>query len=235
MKKQSASEGKGLKHLDLSPAQYNSRMHLYGRVSTLLALAALLMVPTSFCLYLGVWPKASGIFAGLAKVAPLFYSTAIVEMVAYTPLLGTGGMYLSFVTGNISNLKLPCALAAMDGAKVKPNSEEGEVITTISIAVSSIVTTVIIAVCVLLFKPFLPYLTRDDSVFAPAFRQVIPALFGALGATYFAKNWKISVLPIAALVILLVFSGGIPAGTLVPIGVVLSIAWALLLWKLKKL
>ena len=224
MKKQSASEGKGLKHLDLSPAQYNSRMHLYGRVSTLLALAALLMVPTSFCLYLGVWPKASGIFAGLAKVAPLFYATAIVEMVAYTPLLGTGGMYLSFVTGNISNLKLPCALAAMDGAKVKPNSEEGEVITTISIAV-----------CVLRFKPFLPYLTRDDSVFAPAFRQVIPALFGALGATYFAKNWKISVLPIAALVILLVFSGGIPAGTLVPIGVVLSIAWALLLWKLKKL
>ena len=221
--------------LENDAAVYNNKMHLYGRVWTLLALAALLSVPALFCVYLGVWPQASGVFKGLAKVAPLFYATAIVEIIAYTPLLGTGGMYLSFVTGNISNLKLPCALAAMDGAKVKPNSEEGEVVTTISIAVSSIVTTVIIAVCVLIFKPILPYLTRDDSVFAPAFRQVLPALFGALGATYFAKNWKISLLPVLALTLLLVFSGGIAAGTLVPVGVVIAILWALLLWKTGKL
>ena len=45
-------------------------------------------------------------------------------------------MYLSFVTGNISNLKLPCALAALEQAGLKANSEEGEVVSTIAIAVS---------------------------------------------------------------------------------------------------
>ena len=215
--------------------QYVNKMHLYGRVWTLLALAAIMSVPVLFSAYLDAWPAASSVFKGLAKVAPLFYITAIVEVTAYTPLLGTGGMYLSFVTGNISNLKLPCALAAMNGAKVKPNSEEGEVITTMSIAVSSIVTTVIIAACVVIFKPVLPYITNETSVFAPAFKQVLPALFGALGATYCAKNMKIAAAPLIIMTVLLIFSGTIPAGTLVPIGVIIAIAWALVLYKLKKL
>lgn len=217
----------------LTQDQYLDKMHLYGRIWTLLALAAILAVPCLFCIYTNAWPKATAVLKGLAKVAPLFYATAIIETTVYSPLLGTGGMYLSFVTGNITNLKLPCALAAMESAKVKATSDEGECLTTISIAVSSIVTTVILAVCVLLFKPIIPKLTDPSSVFAPAFQQVLPALFGALGASYFSKHWKISILPIAVMCIVLIFAGTIPVGTLIPIGVVLALAWTLVLYKLK--
>lgn len=216
-----------------SQSAYINKMHLYGRIWTLLALAAIMTVPVLFCIHLNTWPKASNVFKALASVAPLFYITAIIETTAYTPLLGTGGMYLSFVTGNISNLKLPCALSAMEAAHVKSTSDEGEVITTISIAVSSIVTTAILALFVLAFRPVLPYFTKEDSFFAPAFKQVLPALFGALGAQYFTKHWKISLLPILALVIFLIFSPGTGSGTLIPIGVVLSIVWCLVLYKLK--
>lgn len=37
----------------------------------------------------------------------MYWAVGIVEIFTYVPMLGAGGSYLSFVTGNISNLKLP--------------------------------------------------------------------------------------------------------------------------------
>ena len=94
-------------------------------------------------------------------------------------MLGTGGSYLGFVTGNLTNLKVPAALNAMDNAKVKPGTEEGEVISTIAIASSTITTTVIITIGVLLLSQLTPIL--NSPVLKPAFDNILPALFGGLG------------------------------------------------------
>lgn len=212
---------------------YTDKVHVYGSVWSLAVLLILIAVPVAFCVRYDAWPELGAVWSGLWPVAILFYPTAIIEILAYTPLLGTGGMYLSFTTGNISNLKLPCALAAMDTAKVKSNSEEGEVITTIAVATSAIVTTVIIAVFVLAFRPFIPKLTDPSSVFSPAFKQVMPALFGALGASYFSKHWKISILPIVILTVIVIINGTIGTGVLIPIGVVVSLLGAFIMYKLK--
>ncbi|WP_178668508.1 hypothetical protein [uncultured Eubacterium sp.] len=212
-------------------SKYIDKTHTYGRVWILVTLALFLSIPALICYHLNVFPKAEMVFKGLATVAVVFYPTAILEVLTYTPLLGTGGTYLGFVTGNITNLKLPVALSAMENAKVEPNTEKGEVISTISIAVSSIVTTVIIAVCVILFRPVLHNITDKDSVFAPAFQQVTPALFGALCASYLAKHWKISILPILSLVIVLLFSGKLGTGVLIPVGVVISLLGAHIMFK----
>ena len=214
---------------------YIAKTHRFGSVWSVAVLFVLIAVPLSFCIKYGVWPTMKEVGSGLLPVAVLFYPTAIIEVIAYSPLLGAGGMYLSFTTGNISNLKLPCALAAMDTAKVKSNSEEGEVITTIAVAVSAIVTTLIIAVFVLAFRPFIPRLTDPSSVLAPAFKQVMPALFGALGASYFSKHWKISILPILLLTVVVIISGSIGTGVLIPIGVVVSLVGALVMYKLRML
>ncbi len=211
--------------------KYINKTHTYGRIWVIVTLMLFLSVPALICWHLGVSPKFEMIGKGLATVALVFYPTAVVEVLTYTPLLGAGGTYLSFVTGNITNLKLPVALNAMESAKVKPNTEESEIISTISIAVSSIVTTLIIAVCVLAFFPLLHNITDPESPFAPAFQQVTPALFGALCASYLAKHWKISILPIAVLTIILIFSGSIGTGVLIPIGVIVSLIGAHLMFK----
>ena len=210
---------------------YINKTHTYGRIWMVVTLLVFLSVPTLICAHLGVHPELAKIGKGLATVALVFYPTAVIEVLTYAPLLGTGGTYLGFVTGNITNLKMPVALASMDSAKVDANSEEGEVISTISIAVSSIVTTVIIAVFVLLFRPVLKDITGEGSVFAPAFQQVTPALFGALCASYLAKHWKISILPIAVLTFILVFAGNLAVGVLIPIGVVVSLLGAHIMFK----
>ena len=137
-------------------------------------------------------------------------------------MLGAGGTYLSFVTGNIVNLKLPCAISAMENAKVKSNTEEGEVISTIAIATSAIVTTIVLAIGVLAFAPFLQTFT-ESKLLMPAFKQVIPALFGSLGAGYFVKNWKISFVPIIFMLIILIFAPTIGASTLIFPGIVTSV------------
>ncbi len=201
---------------------YFDRVHSWGRISTVTALCALLMFPIGICLYLNVFPPINGILAGLLKLIPTYWTVAVVEVIVYTPMLGAGGTYLSFVTGNIANLKLPCAINAMEGADVKANSEEGEVVSTIAIAVSSIVTTIILAIGVIAFAPILPKLTESD-FFKPAFAQVTPAIFGALGASYFVKYWKISIFPMAVMIIVLLVAPTLDAGTLLFPGIITSV------------
>lgn len=43
----------------------------------------------------------------------------MVEYLIYVPMLGSGASYLSFITGNLSNLKIPCAVNARDLAHTK--------------------------------------------------------------------------------------------------------------------
>lgn len=209
---------------------YYDKVHRWGRISTVTALCVLLMFPMAICLYLGVFPSAAKVFQGLLKLIPLYWTVAVVEVIFYTPMLGAGGTYLSFVTGNIVNLKLPCAISAMESAKVKSNTEEGEVISTIAIATSSIVTTAILAIGIIAFAPFLESFT-ESKLLMPAFKHVIPALFGALGAGYFVKNWKISFVPIVFMLVILIFVPKIGASTLIFPGIVASVIGAFIMYK----
>lgn len=212
---------------------YMDKVHTWGRIWCIASLIFFICIPLAISLHLNVWPKADILGKGLASIA-FFFATGIIEVVAYSPMLGAGGTYLSFVTGNIMNLKMPCALNAMENAKVKANTEEGEVITTIAISASIIVTTIVIAVFVIIFalNPGFSTLMSSDT-FAPAFQQVTYTIFGSLAATYFVKHWKISIFPIAAITVLLLFvDPGI--GVLIPVGVVLSMLGAHVMYKLKK-
>ncbi|MGN0538791.1 MAG: hypothetical protein ACI4SX_01860 [Candidatus Fimenecus sp.] len=211
---------------------YFDRVHTWGRISSISALCVLFSFPLAICLYLNVWPPISGIIKGLLSFAIVFWASSVIEVFLYTPMLGAGGTYLSFVTGNIPNLKLPCALNAMEGAEVDPNSEEGEVVSTISIATSSIVTTIVLAVGVLAFAPFLDSFTSSP-LLKPAFEQVQPALFGALAAGYFSKHWKISIFPILIMVVILIAAPNLGASTLLFPGIIASVGGAFVMWKLK--
>lgn len=216
-----------------NPKTYIDKMHLWGRIWSVSALCVLFAVPLVFSLYYNAFPAFNTFFSAALKIIPIYWLTAIVEVVTYTPMLGAGGTYLSFVTGNITNLKLPCALSALDRSGYKATSEEGEVVSTIAIASSAITTTLIIAVGVLAFGPSIVKITAPGSVLAPAFEYVIPALFGALGASYFAKHWKLSIFPIAVGVLVYVFVPTLAVGTMIFVTIVAAIAGALVLLKLK--
>lgn len=212
---------------------FTDKMHLWGSIWSVSALLVLYSVPLIFSIRYNAFPEFNTLFKALLTVVPIYWATAVIEVITYTPMLGAGGTYLSFLTGNITNLKLPCAMNAMERAKVKANSEEGEIISTIAIGTSAITTTVIIAIGVLAFSPVLPKILAEGSVIKPAFEYVVPALFGALGASYFAKYWKISVLPIAVGILVYIFSPGVPVGTMIFVTIVVSILGAFGMYKSK--
>lgn len=211
---------------------YMDSVHHYGRIWGLIVAAVLLAFPLVLSLIFKTAPDFGVLLAGLFATAPMYWAVGIVEIFTYVPMLGAGGTYLSFVTGNISNLKLPCAIDAMERAGVKASSEEGEVISTISIAVSSIVTTLIILVGVICIVPLTPVL--ESPVLVPAFDMILPALFGGLAVVFISKNAKLSIAPIALMLILFIFVPALNASTvgiMVPVGVVFTVIVARILYK----
>lgn len=211
---------------------YMDTVHRDGTIWNIAMMMLLLMFPVAVCLAYGVLPEWEGLLKGLLATAPMYWAVGVVEVITFIPMLGAGGSYLSFVTGNISNLKLPCAINALENAKADPKSEEGEIISTIAISVSSIVTTVIIAIGVLLIVPLEPILSSP--VLKPAFDQMLPALFGALGVALVSKNWKIAIAPVALMLVLFIFVPALDSGMvgiMVPVGVVFTIIVSRILYK----
>lgn len=211
---------------------YMDSVHRDGTIWNLTMMVILLAFPVAVALIFKAAPDWRGLIEGLIATAPMYWAVGAVEVITFIPMLGAGGSYLSFVTGNISNLKLPCAINALENAKVDSKSEEGEIISTIAIAVSSIVTIIIIAIGVLLIIPLQPLL--ESPVLKPAFDQMLPALFGALGVALISKNWKIAIAPIVLMLALFVFVPALNSGTvgiMVPVGVLFTIAVSRILYK----
>ena len=212
---------------------YMDTVHRDGTIWNLSMMVLLLLFPILvWILFEDATPDWKGVALGLVATAPMYWAVGVVEVITFIPMLGAGGSYLSFVTGNISNLKLPCAINALENAGADPKSEEGEIISTIAIAVSSIVTTVIVALGVLLIVPLSPILSNP--VLTPAFDQMLPALFGALGVALISKNWKIAVAPIILMLALFIFVPALDSGMvgiMVPVGVIFTIAVSRLMYK----
>ena len=211
---------------------YMDSVHRYGRIWGIVVAIALLSFPLILSLVFKTAPDFGILLAGIIATAPMYWAVGIVEIFTYVPMLGAGGTYLSFVTGNISNLKLPCAIDAMERAGVKATSEEGEVISTISIAVSSIVTTLIILIGVICIVPLTPIL--ESPVLVPAFDMILPALFGGLAVVFISKNAKLSIAPIILMLALFIFVPALNASTvgiMVPVGVVFTVIVARILYK----
>ena len=211
---------------------YMDSVHRAGRIWNLSVMAMLFLFPIGVGLIYQAMPDWHGFLMGIIATAPMYWAVAVIETFTYVPMLGAGGSYLSFVTGNISNLKLPVALNALEQAEVNISSEEGEIVSTIAIAVSSIVTTLIIILGVILITPLTPVLNAP--VLAPAFAQILPALFGGLGVVFISKNWKIAVAPVLLMLVLFIFVPALNAGTvgiMVPVGVLFTLAVSRILYK----
>lgn len=210
---------------------YQDQMHFEGRVWMVGALLLFISVPLVLSIGTGVWPTFNHFIAGFLATAIIFWPVTTIEVFTFSPMLGVGSTYLAFVTGNLTSLKVPAALNAQDALGVEKGTDEGDVISTIAVASSSVITTFIILVGALLIIPLTPLL--ESETLKPAFDNIIPALFGALGIVYISKRVKIAIIPLVVMMIffpLVPGSGGL-VGIMVPVGVVISLTVARILYK----
>ena len=215
--------------------EFNNKLHRLGRITLVLSVVFLVSLPFVFGAFFGVAPDVGAFLSGFAKVGVIYIPVAIVEFLVYTPMLGVGGSYLSFITGNVTNMKIPCVMNSKEIAGTTDGTPEHEVISTISVATSAIVTTLVIALGVILMVPLQPVL--QNPALLPAFNNVVPALFGALGLKYFMKSPQIAVVPLALMTALYIFVPSLISQTslmLLPSGA-LALGIGFLLFKKGKL
>ena len=179
---------------------FNNGLHRLGRITLISMVIILAGIPFVMSVYFGEAIDANGFWAGFAKVIVVYFPVSIVEFLVYAPMLGVGGSYLAFITGNVTNMKIPVAMNAKDIAGTEVGTAEHEIISTLSVATSGIVTTLVIIAGVILLVPLQPVLQNEALL--PAFNNVVPALFGALGLKYFAKSPKIAVIPLLLISVL---------------------------------
>lgn len=182
--------------------QYYSRTHLYGKIGLSIGLLMMLAAPFLMGYFLQAMPDMKAFLTGFAQIAIVYIPSCVVEFMIYTPMLGAGGSYLGFITGNLLNMKIPCAMNARDIVGAKAGTPENEIVSTLSIATSSLVTIVVIAIGVALLIPLSPILEAE--ALQPAFDNVVPALFGAMSFNYFRKGKKLVAIPLVVMTILFV-------------------------------
>lgn len=188
---------------------YNLKSHIIGKIWMFAALVVFFAVPTTICLYYDVKPDMK-VLGSTAVIIPFLinFLSGVFEPIIYSPMLGTNSAYLAFITGNLSNLKIPCVVKAQEICGTKLGTEENEVVSTLSVATSTLVTTLIIAVFVLILavSNLQDAIVKNEWII-PAFTCVVYALFGSLGGKYVVKNIKLAVFPLTIIVVLSIVLG----------------------------
>lgn len=210
---------------------YEEKVHVWGRIWCSLAILMFLLFPFASSVYYSAWPSLNGLLKGLLGVAPIFWTVSIIEVFTFAPMLGSGGTYLGFVTGNLTSLKVPCALNALESNDIKPGSPEAEVVSTIAIAVSSIVTTLVIFIGMLLLSQLQPIL--ESELLSPAFENILPSLFGGLAVVFISKDWKIAAAPLVFMIVLFISIPSLASSVsvMVPVGAIIAITVSRILYK----
>ena len=214
--------------------RYLNTTHVLGRVACVIALVLLLGAPFAIGAYLGAMPDLGAMGRGFASIGLVYLVSCVAEYLIYVPMLGAGGSYLAFITGNLINMKIPCAVNARDIVGAKSGTAENEIISTLSIATSSLVTIVVLALGVLLLTPLRPVL--DSPVLKPAFDSVLPALFGAMACRYYRKEPRLALVPLCAMILLFVLVPSLTSSTsfmIIPSGAI-AIALSWLSWRKQK-
>ncbi|MCI6927771.1 MAG: hypothetical protein MR759_00630 [Ruminococcus sp.] len=180
--------------------KYSKTTHFIGRLVSAITVIMLVGAPFLIGKHLGAFPDIGAVGKAFFSVGLVWTVSSVAEFLIYTPMLGSGGGYLAFITGNLINMKIPCAVTARDMVGVKSGTKENEIISTLSIATSSLVTILALAVGVLALTPLQPLL--QSPTLQPAFDNVVPALFGAMAYKYYRKNMSIAVAPLVVMSVL---------------------------------
>ncbi len=212
--------------------EYSRATHILGRIVSIITVVLLVGAPFAIGGYLGAYPDLGAAAKGFASVGLVWTISSVAEFLIYTPMLGAGGGYLAFITGNLINMKIPCAVNARDMVGAKSGTPENEIISTLSIATSSLVTILILAAGVLALVPLQPVL--QSPALQPAFENVVPALFGAMAYKYYRKNLRIAAAPLILMSMLFILAPSLISSTsfmIIPSG---ALAIGIAFWLYRK-
>lgn len=171
--------------------EYMSKMHKIGKVTGIIAVACSFLPAIVLGLVYGLWPDLPALGTAFVTATASFGFLWVIEPISYYPVVGPVGTYMAFVSGNISNMRIPCASMAQVATGIEPGTEKGSIIATIGMGVSVIVNVAILSIGVIAGSSVLAMLPAEVTA---ALNYLLPALFGALFIQFALKNIKLGVI-----------------------------------------
>ncbi|MDO0494680.1 hypothetical protein KLO23_07610 [Clostridioides difficile] len=210
--------------------EYLPFMIRYGRLTLSLGIIAALVPGIILSFGFGIMPPISALLASTMAIVSMSAPNYIIEPVSHSPILGIPGTYMSFLSGNISNMRLPCSIAAQKAAEVESGTEEGSIISTIGIAVSILVNISILTIGVILGGSVL---SKIPAEVVEKLNLILPALFGSVFGQVFLQDKKLGLVAIVISVLTIILSkqGIIPQSLVVLICVFGTILIARAMYK----
>jgi hypothetical protein len=207
---------------------YEDKVYLLGRITAAIFLVVTFALPVALWLKWGILPTREGFTAGLIVVLALMPLISAGEFLSFAPIIGSAGYFVMLLSGNWMNIKVPASMVGLQAADIDPNSEEGDVLSTMAVAASAIVTEIIILVGVALLTPFTSFFAQP--AIKVGFAQIVPALFGALLFSSLITNYRTVIVP--AIVGFVVVKLNIATGLYnIPIMIAISVSASYFLFK----
>lgn len=176
---------------DFYKDEYTPKINKIGKFTGYLGVLVAFTPALVLAVVYGIVPKPAALLTAFISGASAFGVLWFVEPISYFPVVGPAGTYMAFLSGNISNMRIPCASMAQVAAEVEPGTEKGSIIATLGMAVSIIINVSVLTIGAILGTSVLAML--PDSIKA-ALNYLLPALFGALLVQFGMKMIKHSVI-----------------------------------------
>lgn len=192
---------------DYFQSEYLPEIIKWGKITSWLGILLSFGPALVLLVVFGIVPPAGAVLTAFIAIASAVGVNWIVEPVSYFPIVGVAGTYMAFVTGNISNLRIPCAAVAQKVAEVEPGTDEGSIVSTLGMGVSVVVNIVILIFGVFAGQAILNMM--PESVIS-ALNYLLPALFGAIFIQFALMRMNLA--PIAlgiALVLTFMLNAGV--------------------------
>lgn len=179
--------------------QYLPRVNRVGKITGAVGVLISFAPALVLLVVYGIVPPAAALLTAFVGIASAVGVLWFVEPISYFPVLGIAGTYMAFLSGNISNMRLPCAAVAQDAAGVKPGTSQGAVISALGMAISVVINITVLTAGVILGSAVL---SKMPPVVQETLNYLLPALFGALLAQFGYRNKRQALIMLAfALVI----------------------------------
>jgi len=157
--------------------EYLPKMHRIGTITNILGVVLSFAPAAVLAVVYGLLPDWGALATAFVAALSAFGFLWFVEPISYFTVVGPIGTYMAFLSGNISNMRVPCASMAQISAGVEPGTNEGSIIATIGMAVSIIINVSVLTIGVILGSSVLAMLPASVT---EALNYLLPALFGAL-------------------------------------------------------
>jgi len=150
--------------------KWGMRTNILGAILGLVPLLAVII-------FFDAAPPWAAMLAGFLTVAASEGVMWFMEPISFFPVLGVPATYMSFLSGNVSNLRIPAATAAQKAVEAEAGTAEADIAATLGIGMS-----VLLNIAILLFGALFgsALINQLPETMVSNLNFMLPALFGAL-------------------------------------------------------